>query len=57
MILRNRAVLLNAGILGGLIIEYFRGQSMPIIAGCGIFLFALANAILFVRWKRTKKSS
>ncbi len=44
----------NAGVLGGLVLEYFQGASLAIIVGCGAFLFLFVNAIFLVRARRVK---
>ena len=54
MNLRNRIVILNVGILCGLVLEYFRGVRIVVIVGCGLFLFLFANLLLFRRQKEKK---
>jgi hypothetical protein len=52
---RNRVVLVNAAILGGLVIEYFSGASTLAIAIAGPVLFLVANAAILFQQKRAGK--
>jgi hypothetical protein len=54
MNLRTRFLLANLGVIGGLILEAYRGISVQIIAWTGGFFFLLLNAMLLLRWKSTK---
>ena len=46
---KQRIVLLNAGVLGGLVVSYLRGAPLWIIAICGVFLLALANGLAIIK--------
>jgi hypothetical protein len=54
MNLQNQILVVNVGILGGLVFEYFRGTPIGILAGSGIVLLLLANIIFFIRLKKLK---
>jgi hypothetical protein len=47
-------IIVNAGLAGGLIVSYFRGAPPWIIAICGIFLFAFANAIMIFKLRQSR---
>ena len=51
---RNQALLVNLGILAGLLFEYFRRAPVPIIIGTGVLLLLFANLILLRRNKQPK---
>jgi hypothetical protein len=55
MKLKNQMLLVNICILGGLILQYFRGLPVFAILVTGILLFSLVNVIFFFRVKRFKK--
>jgi len=50
--LQNQIIIVNVGILGGLIYQYHHGASLPAIAAIGIALYLLVNAIFFLRLKK-----
>jgi hypothetical protein len=50
--LQNQIIIVNVGILGGLIYQYYRGASLPVIAAVGIALYLLVNTIFFFRLKK-----
>jgi hypothetical protein len=54
MKLQNQILIVNVGILGGLVFEYFRGTPIGVLAVCGVFLLLLANVIFLVRLKKLK---
>jgi len=51
---RTRLLVTNLGLIGGLLIEAYRGVSVRIITWTGVFFFLLLNAMLLLRWKSTK---
>lgn len=55
MSIRNRILIVNAGILGGLVFEYFQGAPALIIAAVGLLLLLFANAIIFFRSKKSNQ--
>ncbi|MFZ3343007.1 MAG: hypothetical protein WA213_19155 [Terriglobales bacterium] len=46
---RNRAIIVNVAIVAGLMWSYFKGYSPRIILGCGVFLLALANVLMYLK--------
>lgn len=54
MNLQMQILIVNLGVLAGLVFEYFQGAPHGIIFGCGIFLLLLVNGIFFVRIRRLK---
>lgn len=49
---RNRAIIVNVAIVVGLMWCYFRGYPPKIILGCGIFLLAFANVLMYLKRRR-----
>jgi type IV secretory pathway TrbD component len=49
---KQRIILLNAGVVGGLAISYFRGAPIWIVAICGVFLFVLANVTALIKIRK-----
>jgi hypothetical protein len=54
MNLMRKAVLVNASITIGLIIMYFRGSGIVLVAITGIPLFVLANVLMAVKTSRNR---
>ncbi len=46
---RNRAIIVNAAILGGLIWCFISGYPPKIILGSGVFLLVFANMLMYYR--------
>lgn len=57
MKLRTQILLVNAGILAGLVWEYFRGTRILAILVTGVLLLLMANIIFLVRLQRPKNLS
>lgn len=51
---KQKMILVNAGVAGGLVVSYFRGAPLWIIALCGIFLFALVNLLLRIQSRKAQ---
>ncbi len=49
---RNRVAIVNVAIVAGLIWRYLEGYSPKIILGCGIFLLAFANTLMYFKRRR-----
>ncbi len=52
MTLRTRAILMNAAIVTGLIIQCFRGARPIVVAASGVFILVIANSIMIFAAKR-----
>lgn len=50
----NRAILINCAIVAGLIIAFYRGAAVSVIAISALVLFAVANLALFAKAKQHK---
>jgi hypothetical protein len=50
---RNRAIIVNAAIVVGLIWCYFRGYPPKIILACGVFLLGFANVLMYLKRRRS----
>jgi len=55
MTFRNQVTIVNAGIIGGLVWEYYQGAPLLSIGVAGVGLLLLANAIFWSRWFRRKR--
>ena len=55
MTFRNQVTIVNAGIIGGLVWEYYRDAPLLSIGVTGVWSLLLANAILWSRWSRRKR--
>jgi hypothetical protein len=49
---RNRAIIVNVAIVVSLMWCYFRGYPPKIILGCGVFLLAFANVLMYLKCRR-----
>ena len=49
---RNRVIIVNVSIVAGLVWSYFKGYSPQIILGCGVFLLAFANLLMYLKRRR-----
>jgi len=54
MNLRDQALMVNLGILSGLVCQCFRGAPMTALLAVGILFLALANLIFLGRQRRSK---
>jgi hypothetical protein len=54
MKLSHQAILVNIGILAGLILGYYDGAPMLSLLLAAGLLLMLANTIFFLRWKKRK---
>jgi hypothetical protein len=54
MKLQNQILIVNASILAGLILEYFRGAPIIAIVVTGVFLLMLVNVIFYIRLQKAK---
>jgi hypothetical protein len=52
---RNRAIVLNVGMLVGFMWCYLKGYPLKIILGSGVFLIAFANLLMYFRRKRLSR--
>ena len=52
---RNRPIIVNVAILGGLVLCFFNGYPFKVIVGSGVFLLIFANALMYYRRKRLMK--
>jgi L-asparagine transporter-like permease len=50
-------ILLNVGVAGGLVVSYFRGAPLWIVALCGVFIFVLVNVISLIRLRKAQERS
>jgi hypothetical protein len=50
---RNRVIIVNVAIVVGLTWCYFRGYPPKIILGCGVFLLAFANVLMYLKRLRS----
>jgi hypothetical protein len=50
---RNRAIIVNVAIVVSLMWCYFRGYPPKIILGCGVFLLAFANVLMYLKRRRS----
>jgi hypothetical protein len=50
---RNRAIIVNVAIVVGLMWCYFSGYRLKIILGCGGFLLAFANVLMYLKRRRS----
>jgi hypothetical protein len=50
---RNRAIIVNVAIVVSLMWCYFRGYPPKIILGCGVFLLAFANVLMYLKCRRS----
>jgi len=46
---QNRAIIVNVAIVAGLIWCYCKGYSPKVILGCGVFLLAFANVLMYLK--------
>jgi hypothetical protein len=54
MSVRSKAILMNAAIMTGLILQHRRGAPLFVVAASGIFIFVIANLLMiFAAKKRT----
>ena len=53
---RNQIVIVNTGIVAGLVVGYLWRGSMLAVGVSGIFLLLLVNVIFFVRSRRPNKT-
>jgi len=56
MSLRNQTIIVNLGIIGGLIIQYYRGEPLLFLEIVAATFVPVANVILFLRWKKRKRA-
>jgi hypothetical protein len=54
---KQRMILLNVGVAGGLVVSYFRGAPLWIVALCGVFIFVLVNVISLIRLRKAQERS
>ena len=50
---QNRAIIVNVAIVAALMWCYFTGYPPMIIFGCGIFLLAFANVLMYLKRRRS----
>ena len=50
---KQKLILLNAGVAGGLVVSYFRGAPIWIVAICGVFLFVLVNVLALIKIRKS----
>jgi len=46
---QNRAIIVNVAIVASLIWCYYKGYSPKVILGCGVFLLAFANLLMYLK--------
>jgi hypothetical protein len=51
--LRNQVLIVNIGILGGLVLEYYQGAPILPLGVAGVVVALLANGIFCFRWRRS----
>jgi membrane protein DedA with SNARE-associated domain len=56
MSLRNQTIIVNLGILGGLIIRYYRGEPLRSLEIVAVTFVPVANVILLLRWRKRKRA-
>lgn len=52
---RTKAVIVNISIAAGLLLCNFRGYPLKIILLSGLFIFAFANVLMYLKRRRTSK--
>jgi hypothetical protein len=55
MKLKDQAMLVNLGILGGMVVAYFQGYNIFIIIGIGVVVFVMVSAIFVYRTKKARR--
>jgi len=51
---KQKMILVNISVAGGLVISYFRGAPLWILAICGIFFFVMVNVILLIKLRKAQ---
>jgi hypothetical protein len=51
---QTRAIIVNVAIIAGLIWCYSKGYSPTVILGCGVFLLAFANLLMYMKRRKPK---
>jgi hypothetical membrane protein len=46
---QNRAIIVSVAIVASLIWCYYEGYSPKVILGCGVFLLAFANLLMYLK--------
>jgi hypothetical protein len=53
MSVRSKAIVMNAAILTGFGVQYWRGHSLSTVVTSGIFIFVIANLLMFTVTRKT----